>query len=145
MAKIRWEDEGIRMTEETVKDWMHGPVISCHPGTSVEEVAGVMDEKDISALVVVDKTGDLVGVISRTDLVNARFVQPYLKHWRGMTAEHLMSRPVISVTPDTPVSVAARLLHAKRIPRLVVVEQQGPHVRPVGVLSMTDLARHVTE
>jgi len=26
-----------------------------------------------------------------------------------------------------------------------VVEQQGPHVRPVGVLSMTDLARHVTE
>lgn len=133
------------MAEKTVRDWMHPGVISCIPGTPVDEVVKIMDARDISALVVLGSDGDAVGVISRTDLVNSRFVEPYLRHWRGMNAEHLMSRPVISVTPDTPVSVAAHLLHAKRIHRLVVVEHDGDNVRPVGILSMTDLAKHASE
>jgi len=102
-----------------------------------------MEMKDISALVVVDGAGDAIGVISRTDLVNARFVQPYLKHWRGMTAEHLMSQPVISVAPDTDIKAAVEMLHEKRIHRLVVVETVGGHRRAVGILSVTDLAKHV--
>jgi CBS domain-containing protein len=74
--------------------------------------------------------------------VNARFIQPYLKHWRGMTADHLMSAPVISVSPDTLVEDAARHLQQKRIHRLVVVEQSSGQGRPVGILSVTDLAKH---
>lgn len=133
------------MSEKTVRAWMHRGVISCHPDTSLEEVARTMDSKDISALVVVNEAGDLLGVISRTDLVNARFVEPYLKHWRGMNAEHVMSRPVISVGPDTPVVEAAHLLRENQIHRLVVVEREGKRVRPLGILSVTDLARHVSE
>ncbi|MFQ5849551.1 MAG: HPP family protein [Candidatus Binatia bacterium] len=131
------------MSEKTVAEWMHRGVISCHPETSVEEIANTMDSQDISALVVVNEGGDAVGVISRTDLVNARFVQPYLKHWRGMTAAHLMSTPVISVTPDTPVGEAACVLREKRIHRLVVVEREGEHLRPMGILSVTDLTKHI--
>jgi CBS domain-containing protein len=131
------------MDEKTVRDWMHVGVVSCRPDTPVDEVADTMDTKDISALVVVDDRGAAVGVISRTDLVNARFIQPYLKHWRGMTAEHLMSKPVISVAPETPIGEAARTLHERRIHRLVVVEESNGHARPVGILSVTDLARHV--
>lgn len=133
------------MNKKTVRAWMHRGVISCHPDTSLEEVARTMDSKDISALVVVNEAGDVVGVISRTDLVNARFVEPYLKHWRGMTAEHLMNHPVISVGPDTPVLEAAHLLRDKQIHRLVVVEREGKHARPLGILSVTDLAKHVSE
>jgi signal-transduction protein with cAMP-binding, CBS, and nucleotidyltransferase domain len=133
------------MSEETVQAWMHRGVISCYPETSVEEVADTMDSQDISALVVVNEGGDAIGVISRTDLVNARFVQPYLRHWRGMTASHLMSRPVLSVAPNTAVSEAARLLQEKRIHRLVVVEPIGGHLKPIGILSVTDLTRHVAE
>lgn len=121
---------------------MHEGVIACQRDTPVEEVAKTMETKDISALVVVDDQGDAIGVISRTDLVNARFVQPYLKHWRGMTAEHLMSNPVISVSPDTSIDVAVRRLQEKRIHRLVVVEESAGHIRPVGILSVTDLAKH---
>jgi CBS domain-containing protein len=102
-----------------------------------------MDHNDISALVVVDDSGDAHGVISRTDLVNARFIQPYMKHWRGLNAEHLMSKPVISVEQDTSISEAVQLLNEKRVHRLVVVEKVSGHVRPVGILSVTDLARHV--
>lgn len=130
------------MAEMKVQDWMHEGVIACQRDTPVEEVAKTMETKDISALVVVDDQGDAIGVISRTDLVNARFVQPYLKHWRGMTAEHLMSNPVISVSPDTSIDVAVRRLQEKRIHRLVVVEESAGHIRPVGILSVTDLAKH---
>ena len=129
----------------TVRDWMHPGVITCRPDTSVDEVAETMEVKDISALVVVDRSGDAIGVISRTDLVNARFIQPYLKHWRGMTAAHLMSKPVISVAPDTKIKAAVEMLQEKRIHRLVVVETTAGLTRPVGILSVTDLAKHVGE
>lgn len=133
------------MTEVTVREWMHTGVISCLAETPVEEVAALMDTNDISALVVVTEGGDAVGVISRTDLVNARFIQPYFKYWRGMTAEHLMTAPAITVAPGTSVREAARLLQEKHIHRLVVAEETAGHVRPVGILSVTDLAKHVGE
>jgi len=133
------------MEEQTVRDWMHPGVITCRPDTPVDQVAITMDEKDISALVVVDEADNAIGVISRTDLVNARFIQPYLKHWRGMSADHLMSKPVISVSPDTRIKEAVAVLQERRIHRLVVVEQHAGRVRPIGILSVTDLARHMGE
>jgi CBS domain-containing protein len=89
--------------------------------------------------------GDALGVISRTDLVNARFIQPYMKHWRGLNAEHLMSKPVVSVSGETSVEEAVQLLNEKRVHRLVVMERSAGHSRPVGILSVTDLAKHVRE
>ena len=133
------------MEAVTVGEWMHRGVISCKPDTPVAEVAATMDTNDISALVVTDDRGDTLGVISRTDLVNARFIQPYMKHWRGLNAEHLMSKPVISVSTDTTINEAVQLLNEKHIHRLVVVERSGGHSRPVGILSVTDLAKHVGE
>jgi len=130
------------MTEARVRDWMHKGVITCRPDTPIEEVAESMDANDISALVVVNEAGDAIGVISRTDLVNARFIQPYLKHWRGMTAEHLMSKPAISIAPDALIADAARIIQEKRIHRLVVVDNSPGQVRPIGILSVTDLAKH---
>jgi CBS domain-containing protein len=133
------------MTDKTVQDWMHRGVITCCPETPIAEVAAIMDAHDISALVVVDEGGVAAGVISRTDLVNARFIQPYMKHWRGLNAEHLMTKPVVSVEPDTTIQEAVQLLNEKRIHRLVVVEKEIGPSRPVGILSVTDLARHVGE
>ena len=131
------------MTDKKVQDWMHRGVITCDPETPVSEVAAIMDSHDISALVVVDEKHDAIGVISRTDLVNARFIEPYMKHWRGLSAQHLMSKPIISVSAETRIEEAVQILLEKRIHRLVVVEKPGGHVRPIGILSVTDLARHV--
>jgi CBS domain-containing protein len=133
------------MNEKKVQDWMHRGVITCVPETSVADVAATLDAHDISALVVVDENGHALGVISRTDLVNARFIAPYMKHWRGLSAQHLMIQPVISVSAETTIEEAAQLLFEKHIHRLVVVEKTGHHPRPVGILSVTDLARHVGE
>ena len=130
------------MSEVKVEDWMHRGVITCRRDTPAAEVATIMDSNDISALVVVNLQGAAVGVISRIDLINARFVQPYMKHWRGLNAEHLMTKPVISVSPDTTVAEAVQMLNEKHIHRLVVVEDR---VKPIGILSVTDLAKHVSD
>ncbi|HLN87789.1 MAG TPA: CBS domain-containing protein [Candidatus Limnocylindrales bacterium] len=131
------------MSDVRVQDWMHRGVITCLPETPVAEVAATMDTKDISALVVVNEHGVAVGVISRTDLVNARFIQPYMKHWPGLNAEHLMTKPVVGVTPETTINEAVQMLNEKRIHRLIVVEKSSDHLRPIGILSVTDLAKHV--
>lgn len=133
------------MDNKKVQDWMHRGVITCMPEMPVAEVASIMDSHDVSALVVVDANYTAAGVISRTDLVNARFVQPYMKHWRGLSAEHLMSKPVISVAPETSIHEAVQLLNEKHVHRLVVVEKISGRLCPVGILSMTDLAKHVTD
>ena len=132
-------------SEKSVATWMHRGVVRCSPEPPVEEVAKTMDSEDISALVVTNEEGVAIGVISRTDLVNARFVQPYMKHWRGMTASHLMSQPVVSVTPDASVRQAARLMQEKNVHRVVVGVEEGGRLKPVGILSVTDLAKHASD
>jgi CBS domain-containing protein len=134
----------VTMAEGVVRDWMHRGVITCRRDDTIQAVADAMKVHDISALVVVDESGDAIGVISSTDLVNARFVEPYFRHWRGLAAGHLMSAPVISVPETTPLSEAARLLQERKIHRLVVTEQHGTHIKPIGILSVTDLVRRMS-
>jgi CBS domain-containing protein len=128
------------MRDLTVRECMRPGVISCSPETLLDEVAATMRTEDVSALVVV-QDGIAVGVISRTDLVNSAFVEPYMRFWRGMAARHLMSSPVATVSPEVPLARAVELLRAHRIHRLVVTEPVGGVERPVGVLSMTDIVR----
>ncbi|MEK7879749.1 MAG: CBS domain-containing protein [candidate division NC10 bacterium] len=133
------------MADTLVRDWMHAGVITCRPDTPAGEVAERMKAHDVSALVVVDDAGYAVGVISRTDLVNATFVQPYLRHWRGMAARHLMSSPVISVRAEISVEEAIDLIRERKIHRVVVTEPEGQRERPIGILSVTDLVRRMGE
>ena len=136
---------GEAMKEQTVREYMHSEVVACSPDTSAEAVVKLMDAEDVSAIVVVSEETDVVGVISRTDLVDARFVQPHVKEWREMKAEHLMSWPVVCVAPGTSLPEAARLLRESQIHRLVVVEEHGGHTEPVGILSLTDLVKEARE
>jgi CBS domain-containing protein len=124
---------------------MHVGVIACQPETPVAEVADRMKAHGVSALVVTDSAGYAVGLISRTDLVNTVFVQPYLPRWKGMTARHLMSSPVISVRAESGLEEAIALIRERKIHRVVVTEPDGDRERPIGILSVTDLALYASE
>ena len=52
-----------------------------------------------------------------------------------------MMHNVITTTPDTTVRQASQELTKRRIHRLIVVEDDGHGLRPVGVLSTTDIVR----
>jgi pyruvate-ferredoxin/flavodoxin oxidoreductase len=128
-----------------VRDLMHIGAITCSPDTPIVEVARMLTEYEISALVVVDGNGFALGVVSTTDLANAGFIASDL-HFEGLAARHLMTSPVIVTHPGRPLAEAVQLLRDRGIHRLVVVEEGDPdHLRPVGVLSVTDLVRTVSE
>ena len=91
----------------------------------------------ISGLPVV-ADGVLVGVISQTDLLNARSSELIGANWDRVKVRHLMSRPPVTVHLNTSVERAARLMLERHIHRLVVVDEEES---PIGVLTSTDLLR----
>jgi CBS domain-containing protein len=111
-------------------------IVSCVGSDPLGQIAARMADDDISALVVTDVNGHLTGVISRSDLLRA-YVEAL--DWRTATVEQFMTRQVITVTPDTLLSDAAMLLLGRHIHRVVVVRQEEEGLRPIAVLSDSDL------
>ena len=129
--------------DRTVGEVMHPGVLTCLRETPIQDVARQMSEQDISALVVVNDEGLMIGLISRTDLVNARLYEQYWKHWRGLTAGHIMITDVVSVHTADTLQQASKLMMERHIHRVVVVEEADGGLRPIGVLSITDLVRDI--
>jgi CBS domain-containing protein len=125
-----------------VRDLMTPSVAFCHPSTPIPQVARQMRNLDVSALVVVDDEGKMLGLISRTDLVTLRAHDEY---WQGLRAEHVMIKDVVCVTPDTPLNEALEILLARKIHRLVVVDDCNVRSKPRGILSLTDIVRDMAE
>lgn len=113
------------------------------PDTSVAEIAEVLDRAGISGVPVVDWSGYLVGLVSQSDLLRVRATEELWADWSRLSARHIMSRPVLTVTTDTPVDEAARRMEAQHVHRLVVVADDGE--TPVGVLSASDLVHAMAE
>lgn len=126
--------------DKRVADVMSTRVISCTPDTPIRRVARRMRESDVSALIVVDEEGSVVGIISQTDLVTLR---AYEDEWQVLRAEHVMIRSVVTTTPDTLLRDASAQMIEARVHRLVVCDPEGTSRRPVGVLSMTDVVREM--
>ncbi|MFV9503845.1 MAG: HPP family protein [Oscillochloridaceae bacterium umkhey_bin13] len=129
--------------ERLVGEIMHQGVLTCRRDTPIQDVAREMADNDISALVVVNDEGHMVGLISRTDLVNARLYEQYWKHWRGLTAGHIMVTDVVTVQQADTLQQASKLMMERRIHRVVVVDEHGAGHKPVGILSVTDVVRDI--
>lgn len=124
------------MKSRTVLQAKRLGIVSCQGSDHLEAIAERMADDDISALVVTDAAGHLSGIISRSDLLRAYIEAP---EWRTETVERFMTREVVWVTPDTLLSEAAQLLLGRHIHRVVVVRQEGDGLRPIAVLSDSDL------
>jgi len=91
----------------------------------------------ISGLPVV-ADGALVGVISQTDLLNARSSELIGENWSRVRVRHLMTRPAVTIHMSSTIEHAARLMLEGHIHRLVVVDDGGV---PIGVVTTSDLLR----
>jgi len=128
-----------------VKDLMHEGVISCGEETPIQEVAKLLTEKGVHALVVVDEKGFATGIISQTDLVNIESLEEYWNYWKGLSAKHIMSREIVSCEPDTEIDKARKKMLEKKVHRVIVTEKIGNKEKPIGVLSMTDIVRYMAQ
>jgi CBS domain-containing protein len=108
-----------------VKEVMNTKVISFREDTPVEEIALTLTSKHITGAPVVAADGHVVGIVSETDVFTKK----------GAVARDIMSTHVISVSEETGIDEAARLLVGEHIRRVPVMK----HGKMVGLLSRSDV------
>lgn len=124
-----------------VGERMNRPVISLAPETPVNDALHLMRTEHIRRAPVVSH-GRLVGIVSMKDLLNASPSNATtLSVWElnyllsKLTVEPIMTRAVLTVSEDTPIEEAARLMADHRVGGLPVVRNG----EVVGMITETDL------
>lgn len=128
--------------EMPVTEYMTTPVETLKIGDSLVTANELFAGQGVSALGVVDDAGSIKGVISRTDVLHAA-VYTHGQTFRvpDRPVEELMKSPALSVSPETPLAEAAKLMLKHHVHRVFVTEGE----KPVGVVSTRDLMRAVRE
>jgi CBS domain-containing protein len=130
--------------KKTVRDLMHRGLITCKTTTTLGQVATLLTEHHVHALIVVDRDDRPVGVISDFDLLAGEWLstdEPSLATMRSLTAGDMMTTPIDMVDADVPAHTAAHRLSDESISRLVVTEDG----KPVGVVSISDFVASLAE
>ena len=109
----------------TVDDIMIKNVKSIEIPGSRDEILSLMQSEHISAVPVV-KEGTLLGIVTRIDL---------LKHPEEEQIALLMTRDPVTITPEAPISEAARILIMTGLRRLPVVVKN----KLVGIVTVSDI------
>ena len=125
-----------------VGDRMSRPVITVRPEMPVPDALNLMKKDHVRRFPVIDGRGKLVGIISEQDLINASASNATtLSVWElsyllsKITIAQVMTRDVFTISEDTPIEEAARIMVAKKIGGLPVM--RGEEL--VGIITETDL------
>jgi acetoin utilization protein AcuB len=125
-----------------VKERMTRLPIVATPDLPVPEALHLMRQEHIRRMPVVDKSGRLVGIVSDRDLLLASpSPATSLSAWEityllgKITVHDVMTKKVITVTEDTPLEDAARIMADSKIGGLPVVRDGAL----VGIITETDL------
>ena len=141
------------------QDIMTKDVVTVRPEMTVHQIATLMARKHVSGLPVVSKDGDVLGIVSESDLIhrtelgtdempkavaivfgdNATAVHFAKAH--GKTGHDVMSRPVVSVQCDSDLNEVADLLERRRIKRVPVLKDG----RLAGIIARSDLIRALAQ
>ncbi len=111
------------------EDVMTTRVITVTEQHTKQQAARLLTQHRISGLPVVNAEGVVVGVVTEYDVISKE----------GQTVGEIMTRGVVSVTPDTDLEEVRHILVNERIKRLPVLDQG----RLVGIVSRADLVREV--
>lgn len=118
----------------TASDVMVKEVITIDAEATVKEAAEVMSKLEISS-VIATKNGKFIGIVTERDLLKRIVAEG--KSAKKTQVKDIMSSPLTVIKPDTELDAAARLMFAKKIKKLPIVD----HDKIVGLLSLTDVAR----
>jgi CBS domain-containing protein len=133
----------------TVRDVMTSRVIAVRRSADFRQIAGALRQYRVSACPVIDEADRVVGVVSEADLIckTADYELPaglIRLRWKlseeskltAVRADQLMTSPAVTIHPDAPVQVAARVMQDQRLKRLPVVGEDGSLI---GIVSRVDL------
>jgi len=111
-------------------------IISVAPSATVLEIAEVITARRIGAVLVLDESGGVAGIVSERDVVKA-----LARHSDGvltMRADDLMTRNVTTATLDTTVDEAMEIMDAGYFRHLPVLDAG----KLIAIISIRDLVKY---
>ena len=123
---------GLR-TRMVVKDIMSSPVVTLDEDSASNKVATLMDENDLGCVIVTNKAGKPVGIITERDLVIRVLAKNLVPD--TIEAKEIMTSPLVTIQPEATISEAARRMSRMDIRRLGVVYKGNL----VGLISSRDI------
>jgi CBS domain-containing protein len=125
-------DFGLR-TRMVVKDVMSSPVVMLDEDSTSNKVATRMDENDLGCIIITNKAGKPVGIITERDLVIRVLAKNLMPD--TIKAKEIMTSPLVTIQPEATISEAARRMSRLDIRRLGVVYKSNL----VGIISSRDI------
>lgn len=119
-----------------VADIMTTKLVTLSPHHTFGEAVQLMSNCRFRHFLVIDADGRLAGVFSDRDVLRALGRTP---GWQAQAVSGVMMRYVVTVKPQTPLSVAATEMLTRRINCLPVVGEDG---KVCGIITSTDLLRN---
>ncbi|MBR0099848.1 MAG: CBS domain-containing protein [Treponema sp.] len=131
-----------------VHDFMTKNPIYTNPKELIANVKNMMDREQITKVPVLDDSGKLIGVITKTDLKktmpsNATTLDIYELSYllSKITVEKVMKKQPITIQKDATIEEAAKIMSEKGISSLIVMDGEVLS----GILTKTDLFRAVVD
>jgi CBS domain-containing protein len=121
-----------------VRDLMTVGVATCAPDTPVAELARLLLDKGLEAVVVLNPTdGGALGYVSQEELVRAFAHRPM----EGLTAEQVMRDEILQAPPDIPLAAAAQLMLDREVRVLFLMHHSAGIEYPAASISYQHLLR----
>lgn len=120
-----------------VKDIMTKSLITVNPTTIALQIAKMMEQGEIGAILVKDNE-NLVGIVTDRDFATKITANklPF-----DTPVEKIMSSPLITINHNEPISAAAEMMSSKKIRKLAVSENGNI----VGLITSTDLVNQLAK
>lgn len=122
----------------TVKDVMVRNVFTEESSYTVKHAANIMNRCEIGSIVVLEN-GAVAGIVTERDML-VKIIDMGRDPEKTYVRE-IMSRPVIVVSPDTPLEEAVKLMMKYKIKKLPVMGGPRGKEKLVGLVTLTDIAR----
>lgn len=139
----------ISLDELVVKDVMSPDPVCLHREISVPDAVQVLVGRSLQGAPVVDEDGDVIGVVSTTDLLTAlapafRTGEPLdvhaLHELKLMHVHALLERGLVTCDLMSPIGDVCQLMVRERVHRVVVMREDK---KPLGLISAIDMVRAV--
>jgi CBS domain-containing protein len=110
-------------------------VVTVQPDASVYDAVKVLNQNRIGCLVIVRGDNQIVGIVTERDLLER--VLEKCRDPKKTRISEVMSKQVMTGTPDMDLLEAARLMFKLKVKKLPITDDG----RLVGILTVTDIAR----
>ena len=112
---------------------------SITPEASVYDALTLMADRNIGAVLVVDRQGTMVGILSERDYARKVLLRGHAS--RDTPVSAIMTEEVVCIPPEMTIDECMGLMTVRHIRHLPVTE----HQRPIGVVSIGDVGRAMIE